>query len=182
MARFRGRVADLVMRWFRDCARLAPDAESLGRETISRLTATTAFIVRPEALEDWQQLVQSMCRIPSPERIRLSLESRCVQADMAPTIWTRCSISRRRSNPLRPAAKLRLDLVTRNAQPAGSDLKPTSVAQAPGIGLMRVILNEYSNLSWRAIDLPPEPSTADAELLWSEIISQRRRTRNRVAR
>ena len=55
-----------------------------------------------------------------------------------------------------PAAKLRLDLVTRNAQPAGNDLQPTAVAQAPSIGLMRVILNEHSNLRWRAIDLSPE--------------------------
>jgi hypothetical protein len=43
------------------------------------------------------------------------------------------------------------------------------VGQAPGIGLMRVILNEHSNLAWRAIDLPPEPSSSDAALLWNEI-------------
>src|SRR5258707_7951695 len=66
-----------------------------------------------------------------------------------------------------PAAKLRLDLVTRNAQPAGNNLQPTAVAQAPSIGLMRVILNEHSNLRWRAIDLPLE---GRSELLWNEII------------
>ena len=91
---------------------------------------------------------------------------------MVPTwrpIWTHCSILPRRSNPLAPAARLRLDLVTRNAQPAGNDPRPTAVAQAPSIGLMRVILNEYSNLSWRAIDLPPEPSPADAASIWREI-------------
>ena len=37
------------------------------------------------------------------------------------------------------ARKLRLDLVTRNAQAAGRDPQPTSVAQAPAIGLIRVI-------------------------------------------
>src|SRR4030095_14179982 len=47
------------------------------------------------------------------------------------------------------------------------DLQPTAVAQAPSIGLMRVILNEHSNLRWRAIDLSSE---AGAELLWSGII------------
>ncbi|MDB6146893.1 MAG: eryA, partial [Spartobacteria bacterium] len=31
------------------------------------------------------------------------------------------------------------------------------------------ILNEHSNLSWRAIDLPPEPSSADAASIWSEL-------------
>src|SRR6185437_6640285 len=68
-----------------------------------------------------------------------------------------------------PAARLRLDLVTRNAQPAGNDPRPTAVAQTPSIGLMRVILNEHSNLSWRAIDLPPEPSSTDMESIWSEL-------------
>src|SRR6185436_17852497 len=68
-----------------------------------------------------------------------------------------------------PATKMRLDLVTRNAQPAGATLSPTSVEQAPSIGLIRVILNEYTNLSWRAIDLPPESSAADTELLWNEL-------------
>ncbi len=68
-----------------------------------------------------------------------------------------------------PTAKMRLDLITRNAQPAGSDLRPTAVAQTPSIGLVRVISNEHSNLSWRAIDLPAEPSSSDAALLWSEI-------------
>ena len=68
-----------------------------------------------------------------------------------------------------PAAKLRLDLVTRNAQPAGGDPQPTAVAQAPAIGLMRVILNEHSNLCWRAIDLPSGASLADATSLWNEL-------------
>ena len=45
-----------------------------------------------------------------------------------------------------PAAKLRIDSVTRGAQPVGRDLPPTAVAQAPAIGLFRVILNEHPNL------------------------------------
>jgi NADPH:quinone reductase-like Zn-dependent oxidoreductase len=35
--------------------------------------------------------------------------------------------------------------------------------------LFRVILNEYSNLSCRGIDLPPVASESDAALLWSEL-------------
>ena len=92
-----------------------------------------------------------------------------MRATMAPTLSDTLLHLTHALESVRPAKKLRLDLVTRNAQPAGSDLKPTSVSQAPGIGLVRVILNEHSNLSWRAIDLPPETSTADAELLWREI-------------
>jgi hypothetical protein len=43
------------------------------------------------------------------------------------------------------------------------------VAQAPAIGLIRVILNEHSNLCWRAIDLPAGRSLADATSLWNEL-------------
>ncbi len=93
---------------------------------------------------------------------------------MSRAISTRCFILRRRSNPPVRRAKLRLDLVTRDAQPVGSDLRTNGVGQAPGIGLMRVISKRAFQLCWRAIDLPPEPSPSDVELLWSELISQRR--------
>jgi NADPH:quinone reductase-like Zn-dependent oxidoreductase len=67
---------------------------------------------------------------------------------------------------------LRLDLITRNAQPAGSNGAPLAVAQTPAIGLMRVILNEHSNLAWRSIDLPNEPGPADAASLWKELLRE----------
>src|SRR4029077_9477492 len=70
----------------------------------------------------------------------------------------------------RPNARIRIDSVTRGAQPVGRDVEPTSVAQAPAIGLMRVILNEYSNYICRGIDLPPVPSHADLGLLWAELL------------
>ncbi|MBW8755474.1 MAG: SDR family NAD(P)-dependent oxidoreductase [Sphingomonadales bacterium] len=40
---------------------------------------------------------------------------------------------------------------------------------APAIGLLRVILNEYSNLACRGIDLPPTASADDVKLLWNEL-------------
>ncbi|WP_410959538.1 hypothetical protein, partial [Salmonella sp. SAL4432] len=46
----------------------------------------------------------------------------------------------------------------------------TTVSQAPSLGLFRVILNEYPNLSCRGIDLPPVASESDAALLWSELL------------
>jgi hypothetical protein len=54
-----------------------------------------------------------------------------------------------------PGGKLRIDIVTRGAQPVGREISATTVAQAPGIGLFRVILNEYPNLACHGIDLPP---------------------------
>jgi len=70
----------------------------------------------------------------------------------------------------RPSAKLRIDSVTRGAQPVGRETKATTIAQAPAIGLMRVILNEYPNLVCRGIDLPPTPSAAEPEVLWTELL------------
>ena len=71
---------------------------------------------------------------------------------------------------LRQPAKVRIDLITRGAQPAGRMKDGTAAAQAPLIGLLRVILNEYPNFSGRAIDLPPAASPADLSLLWSELL------------
>jgi NADPH:quinone reductase-like Zn-dependent oxidoreductase/SAM-dependent methyltransferase/acyl carrier protein len=128
-----------------------------------------AFTLRPGTLEDWQQLVKN-CQGSTPERIVYlwNLDTHVNGADMATNLDALLHLTQALESAA-PGARLRLDLVTRNAQPAGSDPRPTAVAQAPSIGLMRVILNEYSNLSWRAIDLPPEPSSADTASIWNEL-------------
>ncbi len=69
-----------------------------------------------------------------------------------------------------PVAKLRIDLITRGAQPAGEHMGATNVAQAPSIGIFRVILGEHPNFSCRGIDLPTEVSAADRGLLWGELL------------
>lgn len=69
-----------------------------------------------------------------------------------------------------PVAKLRFDLITRGAQPAGRDMGATSVAQAPAIGIFRVILSEHTSFSCRSIDLPPVASKSDQDLLWHELL------------
>jgi len=53
-----------------------------------------------------------------------------------------------------PVAKLRIDWVTRGAQAVGHNPE-VALAQAPAIGLLRVVANEYNNFTCRAIDLPP---------------------------
>ena len=120
------------------------------------------FTLRPGTLEDWQTLIR---KCSSPQRI-VYLWTLDAEKDGAENLDALLHLTQT-LEAAQPAAKQRLDLVTRNAQPAGDDLQPTAVAQAPSIGLMRVISNEHSNLRWRAIDLSSE---ADAELLWSEII------------
>jgi len=128
-----------------------------------------AFTLRPGTLEDWQKLVKN-CQGSSPERIVYlwNLDADMNGADMATNLDALLHLTQALESA-QPAARLCLDLVTRNMQPAGTDPRPASVAQAPSIGLIRVILNEYSNLSWRAIDLPSEPSSADAASIWSEL-------------
>jgi NADPH:quinone reductase-like Zn-dependent oxidoreductase/acyl carrier protein len=68
-----------------------------------------------------------------------------------------------------PAAKLRIDSVTRGVQPVGRDAQPTAVAQAPAVGLLRVILNEYPNYVCHGVDLSPAASAADVDLIWTEL-------------
>ncbi len=123
-----------------------------------------SFTLRPGTLEDWKKLFAA-CADSLPERI-VYLWNLDGAIDLAANLDALLHLTQALESA-QPAAKLRLDLVTRNAQAAGNDLQPTAVAQASSIGLMRVISNEHSNLRWRAIDLSPE---GDADLLWSEMV------------
>jgi acyl transferase domain-containing protein/NADPH:quinone reductase-like Zn-dependent oxidoreductase/SAM-dependent methyltransferase/acyl carrier protein len=164
------------------------DASGLGDSLISRLQeagvrcrvarqgdhfefdGTDAFTLRPETLEDWQQLVE-LCAENTPERIVYlwNLDARIDDGTTATNLDALLYLAQTLETD-RLTNKLRLDLVTRGAQPAGRDLRPNAVGQAPAIGLMRVILNEHSKLSCRSIDLPFEASPSDVTLLWSELI------------
>src|SRR5260370_36573522 len=68
-----------------------------------------------------------------------------------------------------PTSKVRIDLVTRGAQPVGRSTHPSNVSQAPKLGLFRVILNEYPSYSGRGIDLGIEASPSDFSFLWDEL-------------
>ncbi len=125
--------------------------------------------LRSNAPEDWRKLIE-VCAEDVPERVIYlwSLDAQVgeLAADLDALLHLTQELER-----AHPAAKLRLEFVSRNAQPAGRDEKPTTLAAAPGIGLVRVILNEYPNLCWRCIDLPPEEATAatDAGMVWHEL-------------
>ena len=72
----------------------------------------------------------------------------------------------RRSNHLAGQPKLRIDLVTRGAQPAGRDDASASWSpRLPPSGCLRVILSEHPNFACRGIDLPPTASESDDALL-----------------
>ncbi|MEO5753212.1 MAG: SDR family NAD(P)-dependent oxidoreductase [Chthoniobacterales bacterium] len=126
-----------------------------------------AFNLRPGTFEDWQKLVE-LCAETAPERVVYlwNLEEKIGQSETLDALLHFTNAL----EAARPAGKVRLDLVTRNAQSVGSETTPNAVEQAPAIGLMRVILNEHSNFAWRSIDLPAEASSADLAALWSELL------------
>jgi acyl transferase domain-containing protein/NADPH:quinone reductase-like Zn-dependent oxidoreductase/acyl carrier protein/SAM-dependent methyltransferase len=129
------------------------------------------FTLSAENPGDWKQLLDACSGEAAPERIIYlwNLGALAVAPDDGVMGTDALLHLTQAIEQSRPAAKLRIDSVTRGAQPVGRDRQPTSVAQAPAVGLLRVMLNEHPNFACRGIDLPCEPSEADEELIWSEI-------------
>ncbi|HSI14073.1 MAG TPA: SDR family NAD(P)-dependent oxidoreductase [Chthoniobacter sp.] len=133
-------------------------------------TGVDTFTLRSEVPEDWSRLLKA-CADAAPERIVYlwnldATEVRDGDAIMGTDALLHLALA---LDAIYPSAKIRVDSITRGAQPVGRDMGATAVAQAPAIGLLRVILNEYSNLGCRSIDLPPTASGDDLKLLWSEL-------------
>ena len=133
-------------------------------------TGADTFTLRAEAPEDWTQLLAACATAATVERIiylwGLDAPAEVADALMGTDALLHLSQALEATNP---GGKVRIDAVTRGAQPVGRETAATTVAQAPGIGLFRVIHNEYLNLACRGIDLPPVASEADVALLWSEL-------------
>ncbi len=134
-----------------------------------------AISLRPEAPEDWKRLLQGCVDDARPERFVYlwSLdEPRSVSERDAAQMGTHALLHLIQAvEDTKYSTKLRIDLVTRGAQPVARALDAIAIAQAPLIGLLRVILNEFPNVTGRGIDLPPEASASDPSLLWSELFS-----------
>ena len=72
---------------------------------------------------------------------------------------------------IKPPSPMRLDLVTRGAQPAGEGRQAMAAEQAPLIGLLRVVGNECPNIVIR-VHRPARWSLrpADEAVLWGELL------------
>ncbi|HKP01955.1 MAG TPA: SDR family NAD(P)-dependent oxidoreductase [Chthoniobacterales bacterium] len=128
------------------------------------------FTIRPETPGDWRQLFETFIGNADLERI-VYLWNLDEGFDDEALFGTDALLHLAQAlETVLPTTKLRIDAVTRGAQPAGRDEKPTAVTQAPAIGLLRVIQNEYPNCTCRGIDLPPANSTADLDLVWNELL------------
>ncbi len=128
------------------------------------------FMLRAGAAEDWKQLME-VCSDEAPERIVYlwtldePWESDPVLMGTGPLLQLTQAIEL-----TRPTAKLRIDMVTRGAQPVGRNMNTMAPAQAPAVGLLRVMCSEHSNFVCRAVDLPPSASPRDESLLWEELL------------
>jgi acyl transferase domain-containing protein/NADPH:quinone reductase-like Zn-dependent oxidoreductase/NAD(P)-dependent dehydrogenase (short-subunit alcohol dehydrogenase family)/SAM-dependent methyltransferase/acyl carrier protein len=138
------------------------------------LEQTDTFTLRAEVPEDWKKLLEASADDAPPERVvylwSLDLPGSDTEGD-AVLMGTDALLHLVQAvEDSKNSTKLGIDLVTRGAQPPGRSTGAVAVAQAPLVGLLRVIRNEYPNFSGRGIDLPPEPSAADQSLLWNELL------------
>ena len=98
-----------------------------------------------DAAEDWKQLME-VCSGEAPERVVYlwtldePSETDPVLMGTGPLLQLTQAIEL-----TRPTAKLRIDMVTRGAQPVGRDMNSMVPAQAPAIGLLRVMCSEHPN-------------------------------------
>jgi acyl transferase domain-containing protein/NADPH:quinone reductase-like Zn-dependent oxidoreductase/SAM-dependent methyltransferase/acyl carrier protein len=134
------------------------------------------YTLRADTPEDWMTLVTSYADDTPPERMTylwtLDEPAGKGEGDAALMgIDALLHLTQAIENTT-PAVKLRMDLITRGAQPAGQHMGLTNVAQAPSIGVFRVILSEHPNFACRGLDLPPEASAEDAALLWRELLQE----------
>ncbi|MEX1044689.1 MAG: SDR family NAD(P)-dependent oxidoreductase [Chthoniobacterales bacterium] len=67
------------------------------------------------------------------------------------------------------ASGLRVDVVTRGAQPVGRDRQSIDLGAGAVLGVFRVLLNENPHVVVRSIDLPPRASARDAAILHGEL-------------
>jgi acyl transferase domain-containing protein/acyl carrier protein/short-subunit dehydrogenase len=143
-------------------ARLGTEFATLSRES---------YTLRAETPEDWTRLLEA-CSDAAPDRILYLWPLDAAEIGVGDELLGTDALLHlaQALETVYPAVRLRLDLVTRGAQPVGREMTGVAVAQSPSIGLLRVILNEYPNLTGRSVDLSPVAGAEDATLLWDELL------------
>jgi NADPH:quinone reductase-like Zn-dependent oxidoreductase/acyl carrier protein len=129
-----------------------------------------AFTLRAEIPGDWNQLFEACANDTPPERLVYLWTLDESDMGCSALMGTDALLHLTQATELtRSTEKLRIDLVTRGTQPVGREMNATVVAQAPAIGLLRVMLSEHPHFTCRGIDLSPTDSQFDDILLWSEL-------------
>jgi hypothetical protein len=97
-----------------------------------------SFTIRANEPADWKKLFVSVAEEATPERFvylwTLDEQTGNRSEDALMGIDALLHLTHALEATM-PAAKLRIDLVTRGAQPAGQSMGATAVAQAPSIGI-----------------------------------------------
>lgn len=154
------RLADLVRKAGGRCRLVHRGAEFAG-------DGEDKFSLRPGVPEDWKNLLAA-CEEESPDRL---VYLWCLDETQEGDAWSATDGLLHLTQALdemNPGRKLRLDVITRGAQAVGRTRK-VSVWQSPALGFLRVVANEYPNVSCCGIDLSPEVSPADDLLLKNEL-------------
>ncbi|MGB7838745.1 MAG: SDR family NAD(P)-dependent oxidoreductase, partial [Terrimicrobiaceae bacterium] len=129
-----------------------------------------SFTLRAEVLEDWKRLFEACAHDAPPERLIYLWTLNEPQDGCSALMGADALLHLAQAIELtRPSQKLHIDLITRGAQPVGRKMNATAVAQAPAIGLLRVMLSEHPHFACRGIDLSPIDAASDDTLLWSEL-------------
>ena len=168
---------------FSDEGGLGPELASLLRSKGTRCRIVTrgnrakrdvdCFGMRPNDPRDWGKLVEWWSSEDLPQRfVYLWSLDESDAADHAGGLMGTGELVHfsHALEAFAPLGKVRVDLVTRGAQPAGREPGPITAAQGPAIGFFRVFLGEHTNMACRAIDLQREPSIADLGHLWRELL------------
>ncbi len=133
-------------------------------------TGKDHFTLRSDVAEDWTRVLEACNEKPPGRFVFLWALDTVTPDSAAPWAITDSLLHLVHALDFMGAGrKLQLALVTRGAQAVGR-LHGVSVAQAPALGFLRVVANEYPNFSCRSIDLPPVPSAADMGLLHDELL------------
>jgi acyl transferase domain-containing protein/NADPH:quinone reductase-like Zn-dependent oxidoreductase/thioesterase domain-containing protein/SAM-dependent methyltransferase/acyl carrier protein/NADP-dependent 3-hydroxy acid dehydrogenase YdfG len=145
-----------------------------------RLDADRRALVSPDRLEDMQRLLESVIAAPGTPPFRGAIHLWSLNA--APPLSTTLESLQRAEalgchavmhlvqaferSPDRPEG-VQLALVTRGAQPLGG--RPVAFSQAPLVGVGRTLLHEYPAIRTKLVDLDPNPSPGDIDLLLAEL-------------
>ena len=130
-----------------------------------------AVAMRADSAADWTKLVEWWSAEDPPQRFVYLWVLDESEADSSGLMGTAELVHFSHAmEAYAPVGKLRADLVTRGAQPAGRGRNAIAAAQGPGIGFFRVFLGEHTNIACRAIDLQSEQSPGDLAHLWRELL------------
>jgi NADPH:quinone reductase-like Zn-dependent oxidoreductase/acyl carrier protein/SAM-dependent methyltransferase len=120
------------------------------------------------AAEDWTSLLAA-CQDAPPERIVMMW---CLDENSAGSPWAITDSLLHLTSTLEkmgPGKRLGMNLVTRGAQAVGRS-HPVAIWQAPALGFLRVLANEYPNIQCCGIDLSPVAADGEEAVLFNEIL------------